>query len=49
MAAQAALGGGLLVARVVGVACQDCTGAVDLFGEHEPGELVGHGDGAKGE
>jgi len=37
------------MAGVVGVACQDCTGAVELFGEDEAGEFVGHCDGAERE
>ena len=37
------------MAGVVGVACQDCTGAVELFCEDQAGEIVGHCDGAKRE
>jgi len=35
------------MAGVVGVPSEDCTGAVELFGENEAGEFVGHGDWAK--
>ena len=31
------------------MACQDCTGAVELFGEDEAGEFVGECDGTKRE
>ncbi len=37
------------MAAVVGVACEDCTGAVELFGEDEAGQFVSHCDGTKGE
>ncbi len=37
------------MAGVVGVACCDCTSAIELFGQDEAGEFVGHGDGAKRE
>jgi len=36
-----------LMSAVVRVPLQDCTGAVELFGENEAGEFVGHGDWAK--
>jgi hypothetical protein len=38
-----------LMAGVVGMACQDCTGAVELFGEYEASEVVSQGDRAKRE
>lgn len=37
------------VARVVGMAGEDCAGAVDLFGEDQAGESVGEGERAEGE
>jgi hypothetical protein len=37
------------VAGVVGVACEDGEGAVDLLGEDGASELMGQGDGAERE
>lgn len=37
------------MAGVVRMACQDCTGAVELFGQNEAGEVMGQGDGAERE
>ena len=34
---------------MVGVACQDCTGAVELFGEDKTGKFMSQGDRAEGE
>ncbi len=37
------------MAAVVGVACEDCTGAVELFGEDQTGQFMSHCDGTKRE
>lgn len=37
------------VARVVGMPCEDCEGAVDLFGENDANELMGQRHAAEGE
>src|SRR6201996_9428593 len=37
------------MAAVVGMPSKDCKCAIELFGEHDPGQLMGKGHGAEGE
>jgi hypothetical protein len=37
------------VTAVVRMPSKDCKCAIELFGEHDPGQLMGKGHGAEGE